>query len=108
MILFALQAFTMSALAIPYLDPLSQLVANTTSPAIRANLTLPEYLETFSASQQHEQLTGVNRSSFTTPAEGGVELWIYKTEGINDDVPLPYIYYIHGGGWSVGRYVRKW
>lgn len=98
----------MSALSIPYLDPLNQGLASITSPEILANLTLPEYLTTFTASQQHEELPGVDRSSFAAPVEGGVELWIYKTEGIPDDPPLPYIFYIHGGGWSVGRYVSRW
>lgn len=94
----------MSALSIPYLDPLNQALANITSPDILASLTLPEYLATFGPSQQHEQLPGVSRTNFTVPVEDGVELWIYKTEGTSNDVPLPYIFFIHGGGWSVGKY----
>lgn len=95
----------MSALSIPYLDPLNQALANITSPDILASLTLPEYLATFGPSQQHEQLPGVSRTSFTPPIEDGIELWIYKTEGVSDAEPLPYIFFIHGGGWSVGKYV---
>lgn len=93
----------MSALSLPYLDPLSQALANLTSPEILASLTLTEYLATFAPSQQHEKLPGVDRTNFTAPVEDGVELWIYKTEGLSEDVPLPYIFFIHGGGWSVGR-----
>lgn len=97
----------MSALSIPYLDPLNQALASITTPEILANLTLPEYLATFAPSQQHEKLGGVDRSNFTVPVEDGVELWIYKTEGSSEDIPLPYIYFIHGGGWSVGRCVSR-
>lgn len=92
----------MSALSIPYLDPLSQALANITSPDVLANLTLPEYLAIFPISQQHDKLPGVDRSNFTVPIEGGVELWVYKSEEITGDDLLPYIYFIHGGGWSVG------
>lgn len=93
----------MSALSIPYLDPLNQALANVASPEILANLTIPEFLTLFSASQQHEELPGVSRASFTAPVEDGMELWVYKSEGISNDTLLPYIYYIHGGGWSVGK-----
>ncbi|KAI3391133.1 hypothetical protein diail_7918 [Diaporthe ilicicola] len=93
----------MSALSIPYLDPLNQAVANMTTPEILESLTLPEYLATFPIVQQHELLPGVDRSNLTAPVEGGVELWVYKSEEIKDDVLLPYIFFIHGGGWSVGN-----
>lgn len=98
------QSLKMSELSIPYLDPLNQALANVTSPKILANLTIPEFLTLFSASQQHEELPGVSRASFTAPVEDGIELWVYKTEGISNDTLLPYIYYTHGGGWSVGKY----
>jgi len=98
---------TISALSIPYLDPLNQALANITSADILASLTLPEYLAIFGPSQQHEKLPGVDRSNFTVPIEGGVELWVYKSEEITGDDLLPYIYFIHGGGWSVGRYVNQ-
>lgn len=93
----------MSALSVPYLDPASQALASITSPEILANLTLPEYLAIFPIAQQHEKLPGVDRSNFTVPIDGGVELWVYKSEEITGDDLLPYIYFIHGGGWSVGR-----
>lgn len=98
------KVITMSALSIPYLDPLNQALANVASPEILANLTIPEFLTLFSSSQQHEELPGVSRASFTAPVEDGIELWVYKTEGISNDTLLPYIYYVHGGGWSVGKY----
>lgn len=97
----------MTSLSIPYLDPLSQALANFTTPDILASLTIPEYLATFGPSQQHERLPGVDRSNFTVPVEGGVELWVYKSEEITEDDLLPYIFFIHGGGWSVGRCVGQ-
>ncbi|POS75138.1 hypothetical protein DHEL01_v206472 [Diaporthe helianthi] len=90
------------SLPVPYLDPLSLALADITSSEILANLTLPEYLAIFPVAQQHEKLPGVERSNFTVPIEGGVELWVYKSEEIIGDDLLPYIYFIHGGGWSVG------
>lgn len=90
----------MSANPRPYLDPLSQALASSSPPKQLDTISIEDYRANFRKAQQHEQLPGVNRSKTTID---GVETWIYKPEGSNPEQRLPYVFFIHGGGWVAGE-----
>lgn len=50
----------------------------------------------------HEQLPGVERNMVQVPVANGTDMWIYTPEGAEG--PLPYIFYVHGGGFVAGKY----
>ncbi|KAK8073328.1 hypothetical protein PG994_004227 [Apiospora phragmitis] len=64
-------------------------------------LSIPELRDSLVQLNTHEQLSGVKRTKIQVPVANGTETWIYtpiRTQG-----PLPYIFYVHGGGFVGGN-----
>jgi len=94
---------------LPYLDPLNlKLIEDT--PGLEhpnTNVSDKELVQEFRQLVQllgaHKKLLGVQRKSFLVPfEEGAVRTWIYKPQHVGDE-PLPFVYYLHGGGWIAGK-----
>ncbi|KAK7948533.1 uncharacterized protein PG986_009419 [Apiospora aurea] len=86
----------------PYLDPLNQTFADLTAtmPGLET-LPVEELRETLRKLNEHEKLPGVDRNMVKTPVANGIDTWIYTPTGAKG--PLPYIFYVHGGGFMVGK-----
>lgn len=85
-----------------YLDPLNQGLADTLATMPRMEtLSIPELRDSLVHLNTHEELPGVKRTKIQVPVANGTETWIYtpvRTQG-----PLPYIFYVHGGGFVGGK-----
>lgn len=88
----------------PYLDPLNQGLADaSTSKHGMETLSIPELRDSLVKLNVHQELPGVNRKRIQVPVANGTETWIYTPTGTEG--PLPYIFYVHGGGFVAGRLV---
>ncbi|KAI2615590.1 Alpha/Beta hydrolase protein [Hypoxylon sp. NC1633] len=86
----------------PYLDTLNQGLADASaSMPPMESLTVPQFRDMLVQLNAHEQVPGVNRNMISVPISGGTDTWIYTPEGAKS--PLPYIYFIHGGGFIAGN-----
>jgi acetyl esterase len=88
---------------LPYLDPLSQEVADELAKdPPPQDLTVDEFREEFEALQEESTTSNplVLRSSFTVPFEDGVETFVFRPKGVEGILPV--IFYLHGGGWIAG------
>ncbi|KAK8038922.1 AB hydrolase superfamily protein [Apiospora rasikravindrae] len=86
----------------PYLDPLNQAFADMTAAGPGLDeLPVEELRESLEKLNEHEKLPGVDRNMVKTPVAGGIDTWIYTPTGAKG--PLPYVFYVHGGGWMVGN-----
>ncbi|KAI8951095.1 Alpha/Beta hydrolase protein [Xylaria longipes] len=86
----------------PYLDPLNQGLADVsaTMPPMES-LTVAQFRDNLVQFSAHEQLPGVNRNMISIPVWNGTDTWIYTPTSSSG--PLPYIYFIHGGGFVAGN-----
>jgi acetyl esterase/lipase len=93
----------MSSLQMPYyLDPLNQALANLSAGIPGADmLSVQQVRDGFKQSQEHEKVSGVNRTKIVVPVSNGTDTWIYTPEGAEG--PLPYVFYVHGGGYVAGE-----
>ncbi|KAH7395249.1 alpha/beta hydrolase fold-domain-containing protein [Phaeosphaeria sp. MPI-PUGE-AT-0046c] len=89
----------------PYLDPLSAALAKqfAAQPPIE-NLSVEEFRAVFDTLQNVETpITGVTRTSFTVPFEGGVKVFVFKADDLVDAEKLGVVLYLHGGGFIAGN-----
>lgn len=87
-----------------YLDPLNQNVLDFArgTPGVET-LSVQEVRDMFRQATAHEQVPGVSRTKVEIPVWKGTQTWLYLPEG--SQKPLPYIFFIHGGGYASGEYV---
>lgn len=85
-----------------FLDPLNQAFVDlaATMPGIE-ELTPEEIRESFEKLNAHKKLPGVDRTKIQVPVVNAPETWVYTPTGAKG--PLPYIFYLHGGGFMAGR-----
>ncbi|KAK8107498.1 lipase 2 [Apiospora kogelbergensis] len=63
-------------------------------------LTPEEIRESFEKLNAHKKLPGVDRTKIQVPVVNVPETWVYTPTGAKG--PLPYIFYLHGGGFMAG------
>ncbi|KAK7980899.1 AhpC/TSA family protein [Apiospora arundinis] len=85
----------------PYLDPANQAFADLTATMPGFDQLSPEEVrKAIENLNAHEKLPGVDRNKIQVPVDNAPVTWIYTPTGAKG--PLPYIFYLHGGGFMAG------
>lgn len=90
-----------------YLDPVNRAFANTVSqgPPLYTK-PVREAREVLEGIQKHEPAKDIRVEELNIPVKtGSVKTYIYRPVAVNAKHAAPVIFYTHGGGWILGRYV---